>query len=253
MNGLKKKFEKYFEVVPANTPRLLDESFRLRYQVYCEEHIFPGFEADRFPKGRERDIYDDRSAHCLILHRPSGNFVGNVRLVLPDPSNPERPFPMEEYPEVLIDPELIDTTRLPRQNMAEISRLLFSKRVRSRENEHLTKFGSEQICTDQGRKDERRNFPHPILALAVATLRMALEHRITHFFSLMEPALSRLLKKLKFRFKPIGPIVEYHGQRQPYFGIVEEILDGIYKENHELWELIVEKEYAPVHYGFSDE
>ena len=30
-------FKQYFEIVRANTPDLLEQAFRLRYQVYCQE------------------------------------------------------------------------------------------------------------------------------------------------------------------------------------------------------------------------
>ena len=37
-------FMKYFEILRADTPALLEEVFRLRYQVYCVEGAVPGFE-----------------------------------------------------------------------------------------------------------------------------------------------------------------------------------------------------------------
>ena len=33
-------YNRYFEVVRASTPELMEEVFRLRYQVYCIEHNF---------------------------------------------------------------------------------------------------------------------------------------------------------------------------------------------------------------------
>ena len=30
-------FTKYFEILQADTPALLEEAFRLRYEVYCQE------------------------------------------------------------------------------------------------------------------------------------------------------------------------------------------------------------------------
>ena len=68
----------------------------------------------------EKDEYDPHSAHILLKHRSSGRFIGTVRLVLQDPFNPDKAFPVEKN--LQFDPNLIDISRLPRQHLAEISR-----------------------------------------------------------------------------------------------------------------------------------
>jgi N-acyl amino acid synthase of PEP-CTERM/exosortase system len=78
-------FRRNFTIVQANSKELLDEVFRLRFQVYCQER---GFEnADAFPDGRERDRDDSRSTHFLVLYRKAKAVeaipVGTVRLILP--------------------------------------------------------------------------------------------------------------------------------------------------------------------------
>ena len=80
-NSTSELFNRYLSVVPADTPSLLDQAFRLRFQVYCVER---GFEnpADH-PDGRERDRDDDRSLHSLLIDRATGSAVGTVRLILP--------------------------------------------------------------------------------------------------------------------------------------------------------------------------
>ena len=88
-------FTKYFEILQADTPALLEEAFRLRYQVYCREGLLPGFDPLDYPDGLERDIYDyeHRSVHCLLRHRPTGSNAGTVRLVLADPVRPDSAIP----------------------------------------------------------------------------------------------------------------------------------------------------------------
>ena len=39
-------YDRYFTVVPADTPELLDAAHELRYQVYCREHAFENPAAD---------------------------------------------------------------------------------------------------------------------------------------------------------------------------------------------------------------
>ena len=43
-------FHRYSEVVPANTPALVEEVCLLRYQVYCEEGRVPGFHSGFLPR-----------------------------------------------------------------------------------------------------------------------------------------------------------------------------------------------------------
>src|SRR5688572_19271143 len=95
MNDIVAAFHEYFEVIPANSKELQHEVFRLRYQVLCLEQRVPGFDAARYPDQCERDIYDDHSSHVLLLHRPSGGFVGTARLILSDPAHPKKLLPLE--------------------------------------------------------------------------------------------------------------------------------------------------------------
>src|SRR5579864_9641579 len=110
-------YAQYFDILRADTPELLDEAYRLRYQVYCIEHPFENPAEHR--NGREMDIDDDRSVHALLRHRRSGAFAGTVRVILPTPGEPQRLLPMQR---VLASQQsgLIDC--FPRATTAEVSR-----------------------------------------------------------------------------------------------------------------------------------
>ena len=73
MNDVVAAFHEYFEIIDANSPELLREVFRLRYQVLCVEQRAPGFEPSNYPDGLESDQYDRHSSHILLRHRPSRN------------------------------------------------------------------------------------------------------------------------------------------------------------------------------------
>src|SRR5699024_10093624 len=74
-------FSNYFEIIPANTPQLLDAVYQLRYQVYCVE---TGFEDPKlYPQQLEMDEFDRYSVHSLLRHRQTGIYAGTVRLLLP--------------------------------------------------------------------------------------------------------------------------------------------------------------------------
>src|SRR3546814_10307851 len=69
----------------------------------------------------------------------------------------------------------------------------------------------------QDRKDERRVIPNMTLGLIEGLVRMSLDHGIFYWCAVMERPLLRLLARLGIHFEDIGPLVDYHGRRQPCF------------------------------------
>ena len=118
-------YRRHFEVVRADTADLLDEAYRLRYQVYCLENRYEN--PDQQVHGRERDLYDDRSVHSLLIHRRSGLAAGTMRVILPGTDTQDLPLPIN----IVTDSgqhELLH--RLPPSHTAEISRFAVSKAFR---------------------------------------------------------------------------------------------------------------------------
>ena len=69
--------------------------------------------------GRERDIYDHRSVHALLVHRHSEAVAGKVRVILPG-TDREPPLPIN----LVADSDQRELLRrLPHSRTAEISRL----------------------------------------------------------------------------------------------------------------------------------
>jgi N-acyl amino acid synthase of PEP-CTERM/exosortase system len=237
MNDVVAAFNEYFEIIHVDRPELLRDVFRLRYQVLCIEQRAPGFEALNYPLGLESDDYDRHSSHILLRHRLSGEFVGTARLILPDPLNPEKLFPTEQH--TRFDPALLDGNKLPRQNTGEISRLFVVRRFKQRRGE-LPHDGKKETGGETPTPVKRRRFPHPVLALAVGIISMSIEHNITHWFSVMEPALNRLLSLYGLQLDPVGPITEHHGLRRPYYVDLTRMLDRMYENHNEFWELVTD-------------
>lgn len=236
MNDIVAAFREYFEVIDADSPELLREVFHLRYQVLCIEQRLPGFDTLHYPEECERDSYDDHSSHILLQHRPSGEFVGTARLILPDPLDPEKLFPIEQHTQ--FDPALFDINALPRKHIAEVSRLLIVRRFRRRRGEN-EKFGREMVVEKGGIK-KRRRFPHPILALVVGIIRMCAEHNITQCLSVMDPSLNRLLEPYGLQFDSVGPLTDYHGPRRPYHVNLTSMLNRLYENHDQIWELVTD-------------
>jgi N-acyl amino acid synthase of PEP-CTERM/exosortase system len=54
----------------------------------------------------------------------------------------------------------------------------------------------------------------------------------------MEPTLLRLLTRLGIHFDPIGPVIDYHGRRQPCFIPLETLLPRVKRERPDVWGVI---------------
>lgn len=223
----------WFDAQIANTDQMRDEAFGLRYRVYCIENPFedPSANAD----GREIDEYDHRSAHSLLIYRPTNTPAGTVRLVLPDPNDLDRSFALQR---VSTHPTLRDRERFPVQSMAEVSRFCISKEFRRRWNDGSCADGGATDGVDMSADDERRILPHLSLGLIESLVRMSVDNGITHWCALMEPTLLRLLTRLGIHFDPIGPLIEYHGRRQPCYIPLEVLLPRVQRERPDVWDVI---------------
>jgi N-acyl amino acid synthase of PEP-CTERM/exosortase system len=209
MAGDATSYDDHFAVVRADTQQQLDLVYRLRYRVYCIENRFedPG----RCPDGREIDEDDDRSIHTLLIHRRSGLAAGTSRLIMPRLDS-RRPLPMQR---ILGRRELESVRHLPLHQIAEISRFAVSKEFRRRCGEE--RYADAGFPYPLSRSDTavRRLFPHITFGLLRGLLGICLEYDIAVLAAVMEPALLRILTRLGLNFEPVGPLVEYHGLRQP--------------------------------------
>ncbi|HHJ80825.1 MAG TPA: PEP-CTERM/exosortase system-associated acyltransferase, partial [Candidatus Tenderia electrophaga] len=150
MNMYSSLFQQNFEIVKAVTPELIDEAYKLRYQVYCEEK---GYEdAGRCPDQREYDDYDCRSMHSLIKHKASGIYIGVVRLILPQCSSEGMPLPVEKFCNLNLSESHPHLASLAKQSIGEISRFSVSKVFRRRIAEQGLVWGipREDECYNSG-------------------------------------------------------------------------------------------------------
>lgn len=222
-------FSRYFEVVRADTDTLRDICYRIRFEVYCRELHFESM--DDHPDGREHDEFDYRSVHCLLKHRPSGRFVGCVRLVLADPKASHQPFPFEKFCSDSINVKFIDPAKLSRFSFGEISRLAIISEFRRRPGEQAS---PEGINTDEALLpddcDTRRAAPHLSLGLYFSIAAVALRHGLDSVFVMMEPRLARALQRYGIEFRQIGDVVDYHGMRGPFHLDRESLLNDMHPE-----------------------
>ena len=234
-------FNNYFELVHADTDALHREVYLLRYQVYVVETHFLDerhYKCEEVAgKGQicwEEDEFDCRSDHFLVRHRRTGVYAATARLILPDSLNLDAPYPIETHCQVnqpVRDPAV-------RAHLGEISRFAVSKLFKRRIGEAGSLVGVSPNVEMYFDGDERRMFPHISLGLFTAVMQMAHAHRITHCYAVMEPALLRLLSRFGAIFNRIGPDVEYHGNRTPCLGTMDEALPSIRNACPAVWDLI---------------
>jgi N-acyl amino acid synthase of PEP-CTERM/exosortase system len=214
-------FQSYFDVLFANTPELLEQVHRIRYDVYCREFHYE--REEDCPGGLERDEYDEHSLHTLVVHKATNIGAGCVRMVQPPADDPGFLLPMELHCGHTLNHPERHPQRIPRHHLAEISRLAVHTSFRRRLGESESPFGALTHALDQ---QERRTFPMVSLALfAGATALLALSAR-QHMFVMMEPRLARRLQGLGFPFVPVGEPLDYHGLRAAYHVTVEECLES---------------------------
>lgn len=220
----KRAYRRYFRVVAATTPQLLDHVYRIRYSVYCEEL---GYESkNKFPDGREKDAYDDHSLHCLLMHRPSRQYIGCVRLVLAPPTDNRTPFPFELACLGRLHDGVMESELGHRERYGEISRLAVISRFRRRKGEYETPaaIGEEEM---ERSREERRITPYVALCLSLGSAAMGLACGLSGVFALMEPKLERHLRNQGIGFRKIGESVDYRGLRIPFFITREDLFASL--------------------------
>ena len=227
-------FKTYFEMVPARTAALKKEVYKLRFQVYCNEVQFE--DPDSFPDGLETDEFDEQSIHYLIRHKQTDSYAATTRLILPDAQNPEKPFPIEIHSTI---DNLEPIQGFPRKKLAEISRFCVSKDFKRRKSDNAnTTTGIDEKSVEQYTKEEKRTFPHITIALIACQIVASEEQDIHRWFAVMEPALFRFLSVLGIRFTKIGPVIEYHGKREPGIIKICDLLNGVKEKNPPLWHML---------------
>lgn len=226
-------YRQYFDtiIVGDSDETLRKEVFRLRYQVYCVENAYE--DPAENPDNLEQDSYDERAVHCLLQHKRTRSWAGAVRLILPNAQDPTRSFALQK---VCTDPLVADLERFPVRQMAEVSRFCISKAFRQRQGDWL--YPQSNDAGD--RRDERRVVPNMTLGLIEGLIEISLNHGVLYWCAVMERPLLRLLARLGIHFENIGPLVEYHGRRQPCYLRIDRMLRQVREERPDVWEILTD-------------
>lgn len=226
-------FERYFDILFANTPDLMEKIHRVRYDVYCREFHYE--REEDCPGGIERDEYDDDSLHIIAIHKASAAAAGCVRMVRPPPDQPGFLLPMEHHCSHTLNHPERHPQRVPRDSLVEISRLAVHSSFRKRSGEAESPVGA----LDQDPLSEQyRTFPLISLALLAGAIAILELSQRQHMFVMMEPRLARRLHITGFPFVQIGEPMDYHGTRVGYHVTVDECLNSWNATMHQLYDFI---------------
>ena len=165
-------------------PQLMDESHRLRYQVYCVERGF--LNPDDYPDRREHDEYDRHSLHLGVVDA-KGSLLATARLVKVSVSG----LPLFRHCRIFAsETELYRETN----RVVEVSRLCVSRQLR------------------QDRSDRRSI----VTMLYRALFQASKQNDFTHWLVATERSLQRLVTDFGFPFRAVGPFSDYCGEVAPY-------------------------------------
>ena len=212
-------FQKYFAAVPAVSDELKRAAYRIRHDVYCRDLAFEPVR----PDGMETDGCDSHSIHTLLRSKANAEYVGCIRLVLAHPQDPMSPLPVERLCAQTIDRRIVDPQKLPRDRIAEVSRLAVISRYRRRKGEANRPAGITE--NDFGTRDRPR-FPYITVGLYLGMIAQARRHGIETLLVLTEARLASHLSRLGVRVQRIGGAVEHRGPRVPSLIVVDEVIAG---------------------------
>lgn len=250
-----------FKVIRVSDEKELNEVYKLRYKVYCEEW---GFEKpEKYPDRQETDEFDKNAVHFAAIDG-SGKTVGTVRLILFSPDG----FPLEKHCDIDSSGE-----GGRGEDTAEISRLIIGRNYRKRTEDKYI-YGSDEerrvlcdfdrsynnsINNNYRRSDDRYGYGRPsngrlrneieaekrnrhelITSLYKAVYQESKRRRLTHWYAVMTKGLVILLSRYGIRFRAIADPVDYHGIRTPYLGEIQKIEQEVSNEKPEIYKEFTE-------------
>ncbi len=217
----------YFECRLADRPALIEAAHQLRYQVYCLERKFEN--AAEHSSGLETDQYDSHAIQGLLFHRPTERAIGTVRMILPADLEVGR-LPIEQF---LRDNGIDLSDYVDIEKSVEVSRFAISKEFRRRRTDDMM-----AAADPLSPQDSARQANLAFLSLVQFFLRQSIERRVLYWTAVMEPMLVRMLGRMGIHFRPLGPVVDHHGLRQPSWSYIPTVLDELKREHPDYWEVV---------------
>jgi len=185
--------EYYFKV--ADSEYELENAYRLRYKVYCEEKRW--LKSEDYPGGIEKDEYDDKAVHVIAFDEEF-RIVGNMRILQKEDFGK---LPFENHPSLA-------GRKVDVPDMAELSRFVI-------------RTGGDSLMLAKG--------------LLRAIYHTCVKLGIWNCIDICEPSLIRLVSKFNVYFEPLAPPSMYYGGfTQPALLDIREMQEK-WKKDEEAW------------------
>jgi N-acyl amino acid synthase of PEP-CTERM/exosortase system len=205
-----------FSKLPQGDP-LLDEVYKLRYKVYCDEW---GFEKpEEHPGGIEKDEFDEHSVHFIAKRKDDNQIIGTIRLI----KNSEKGFLIDKHCQIDADLSAFD-----KNLFGELSRLAVSKEYRKRATDAAFEGKIVDDAAIESMYGGKRRMENDIvLGLYKCIYLECHQSGQEYLLAVMAKGLFLLLKRVGIIFEPIGPAQNYHGLRTPYLGRVNAMIEQL--------------------------
>lgn len=200
-------FDNYFEVLLADNDEAKQIHYNIRHQVYCEEM---GFERVDNGTKLEVDDWDEHSVHFIVKAKQTGQYVGAMRLILPEKGY----LPLEKHctlNEAVIQSDLYRSV--------EVSRLCVVKEIRRRSTDGAPPEGITESATtalSEFLHDQRKLNRSIIWGLFRAASLYCADNHIQNWYFLTTKILHRLITKENFKMHQVGDACVLNGERYPY-------------------------------------
>lgn len=233
-------YNRYFDVIEAKSPLEKEMCYRLRYNVFCEENAM-NFYTDT-PDGLEVDAYDEKARHFMLIHRPSGNIAGTVRVIPPSTENALFSLPLQE---VCDHPVLFNEHVAP--DLIEFSRLCMNRMYRQRPEDGsiLPAYSDHDLGDSEDIRENltylRRKIPYAPIGLLQVCVRACLEAQSLNVVMALTKEDCKSLQALGCSYRVLGPALTYYGGLQPIIFNVKHFLDSMKRENRACWEIVSDR------------
>lgn len=204
---MEKNFE--YSIVTPGT-RAYRDYLALRHTVFCEElKRVPSINRFLSDVPLESDAYDAHSVHVLCRSLETGTAVGCSRLILPSVKGLSI---TSRYP-------MSHQIAISSNQIGEIGRMAIAKELRRNRGE-LSSAGLHQAPSQRphaASASDKQDGPLVAMGLYNEIFKLANKYGLAHCYAAMEPSLARLLTRIGFPFKAVGPLNSaVHPPRQPY-------------------------------------
>jgi len=198
-----------YKIVDPNDALLMEQIFRLRFQVYGHEKNFIPIED--YPDGLETDEHDGHAVHIAALN-DFNEVVGSVRLIF----NKQCTLPIERH----VDHINLEPPEPHVLCFTEISRLVISKQMRQRDLVKIDQSARMNSEVMSARKQFLQFTSPMVFGMCQMAYQVSMERGVTHWLCLMERSLHSLLHKYGFPFVCIGREIDFYGRVNPYIADV---------------------------------